>query len=338
MNAGCARRLEFMDKESASICANLRPGREAVPCPLCGADDAAQLWPMPDRLQVFPGDFALVRCRACGLLRTSPRPAWSELSAAYAGGRYRMPGEVGGSAIQSLARRITALSPRPGRALDVGCGTGELLAALRQDGWAVQGVEPNATLASVGAKHSLASQSKSLLLTANASPLLDIFVGDLAAAAFPGEHFDLVVLWHVLEHLPEPLATLAEVRRVLRPGGVAVIGVPNAASLQARLFGRYWAGYDVPWHLTHFTPGTLGSLLEQTGFRTVRLACFSGSWSIYVRSLQALIAAHVRHPGAQTVWRLALLNPLWRVALKLPFLALERWGRGPGLVAYGQKV
>ena len=142
----------------------------------------------------------------------------------------------------------------------------------------------------------------------------------------------------MLEHLPEPLATLAEVRRVLRPAGVAVIGVPNAASLQARLFGRYWAAYDAPWHLTHFTPGTLGRLLEQAGFRTVRLACFSGSWSTYVRSLQALIAAHVRHPRAQTVWRLALLNPLWRAALKLPFLALERWGRGPGLVAYGRRM
>jgi SAM-dependent methyltransferase len=298
---------------------------------------------MPDRLRVFPGDFALVRCRACGLLRTNPRPAWSELSAAYAAGRYRMPGEAGGeaiygSAIKSLARRITAFSPRPGRALDVGCGTGELLAALRQDGWAVQGVEPDATLASVGAKHSLASQSKSLLLTANASPLLDIFVGDLAAAAFPSEHFDLVILWHVLEHLPEPLATLAEVRRVLQPGGVAVIGVPNAASLQARLLGRYWAAYDVPWHLSHFSPGTLGRLLGQAGFRTVRLACFSGSWSIYARSLQALIAAHVRHQGTQTVWQLALLNPLWRAALKLPFLALERLGQGPVLAAYGQKV
>jgi SAM-dependent methyltransferase len=297
---------------------------------------------MPDRLQVFPDDFSIVRCRACGLLRTNPRPAWSELSAAYAAGRYRMPGEVGGeaiygSAIKSLARRITAFSPQPGRALDVGCGTGELLAALRQGGWTVQGVEPNATLASVGAKHSLASQSKSLLLTANASPLLEVFVGDLAAAAFPSARFDLVVLWHVLEHLPAPLATLGEVRRVLRPGGVAVIGVPNAASLQARLLGRYWAAYDVPWHLTHFTPGTLGRLLEQTGFRVARLACFSGSWSIYVRSLQAMIAAHVRHPRAQTVWRLVLLNPLWRAALKLPFLALERLRLGPTLVVYGQK-
>jgi SAM-dependent methyltransferase len=162
-------------------------------------------------------------------------------------------------------------------------------------------------------------------------------VGDIGAAAFPSEHFDLVVLWHVLEHLPEPLVTLAEVRRVLRPAGVAVIGVPNAASLQARLFGRYWAAYDAPWHLTHFTPETLDRLLGQAGLRAVRLACFSGSWSTYVRSLQALLAARVRRQGAQTVLRLALLNPLWRATLKLPFLALERLGRGPGLVAYASR-
>jgi SAM-dependent methyltransferase len=206
--------------------------------------------------------------------------------------------------------------------LDVGCGTGALLAALRQDGWAVQGVDPDATLAR----------------QAREERGLAVFVGDLAAAAFPNEHFDLVVLWHVLEHLPAPLATLGEVRRVLRPGGVAVIGVPNAASLQARLLGRYWAAYDVPWHLSHFSPGTLGKLLEQAGFRTVRLACFSGSWSIYARSLLALIAAYVRHPRAQAVWQFILLNPLWRAALKLPFLALERLGQGPVLAAYGQKV
>jgi SAM-dependent methyltransferase len=298
-----------------------------VPCPLCGADDATLLWQMPDRLQVFAGDFAIVRCQACGLLRANPRPSWGALSAAYAAGRYRMPGEVGGeaiygSAMRALVRRITAFSPQPGRALDVGCGTGELLAALRQDGWTVQGVEPDATLARQACeRHGLG-----------------VFVGDLAAASLPSERFDLVVLWHVLEHLPEPLATLAGVRRVLRPGGVAVIGVPNAASLQARLFGRYWAGYDVPWHLMHFAPGTLGKLMGQAGFRTVRLACFSGSWSIYVRSLQALIAASVHHPKAQTILRLVLLNPLWRAALKLPFLALERLRRGPVLVAYGQKV
>jgi len=327
MKAGCARGLGFMDKESASICVNLRPGPEAVPCPLCGADDTTLLWQMPDRLQVFAGDFAIVRCCTCGLLRTSPRPAWGELSAAYAAGRYRMPGEVGGeaicgSAMQSLARRITVLSPQPGRALDVGCGTGELLAALHHDGWAVQGVEPDATLArQARERHGL-----------------DVFVGDLAAAAFPDGHFDLVILWHVLEHLPEPRATLAEVRRVLRPGGVAVIGVPNAASLQARLFGRYWAAYDVPWHLTHFTPGTLGRLLDQASLHTVRLACFSGSWSLYARSLQALIAARVRRQGAQKALHLLLLNPLWRAALKLPFLALERLGRGPVLVAYGRRT
>jgi SAM-dependent methyltransferase len=300
---------------------------ETVPCPLCWANDAALLWQMPDRLQVFPGDFSLVRCCTCGLLRTNPRPSWGELSAAYAAGRYRMPGEVGGEAIcgpaiKPLVHRITAFSQRPGRALDVGCGVGELMVALRQGGWTVQGVEPDATLAR----------------QAREQRGLDVFVGDLAAAAFPGEHFDLVVLWHVLEHLPEPLATLLEARRLLRPGGVVVVGVPNAASLQARALGRYWAGYDVPWHLSHFSPETLERLMGQAGLSVVRLACFSGSWSIYARSLQALIAAHVRHQRAQTVWRLVLLNPLWRAAVKLPFLALERWGQGPVLAAYGRKT
>jgi SAM-dependent methyltransferase len=97
----------------------------------------------------------------------------------------------------------------------------------------------------------------------------DIFVGDPRQAPFPPASFDLITAFHVLEHLPDPLGALRAMLGWLAPGGLMIVEVPNADGLGARLFGRYWSGLDFPRHLVHFTPRTLGALVERAGGRVV---------------------------------------------------------------------
>jgi len=104
----------------------------------------------------------------------------------------------------------------------------------------------------------------------------EIFLGELPDARFPEASMDLVCLYNVLEHVREPLVYLREINRVLRPGGVLVIEVPNARCLTARLFGRHWLGWDIPNHLHHFSPASLRALLERHGFEVLA----ESHWSV----------------------------------------------------------
>jgi predicted SAM-dependent methyltransferase len=97
--------------------------------------------------------------------------------------------------------------------------------------------------------------------------------GHFDEAPLEGRHFDVVRLSHVLEHLPSPRKSLGKVHRLLRPGGLLWVEVPNAASLERRLFHRHWCHWDLPRHLYHFTPTTLVRLLRDTGFRPRVVKC-----------------------------------------------------------------
>jgi SAM-dependent methyltransferase len=245
---------------------------ESVACAVCGADDPRLLFWAGDRLSGKPGRFRLVRCRRCGLVYLSPRPTARALADWYFDGYepHRPPAPFRpvrrGALRRWLARaavwwytrglgfdpgevratldRLDELPPlfafafvparRAGRALDVGCGTGSQMDAARRLGWQVYGVEPSPAAAE----------------TARRTLGLCVVTGTLEAAAYPDEHFDVVSLSHVLEHLPDPVGTLVEVARVLRPGGLCLLAVPNHRSLQALAFGSRWFPWEVPRHRT----------------------------------------------------------------------------------------
>jgi len=140
--------------------------------------------------------------------------------------------------------------------LDIGCGNGEFLRTMVNMGAACElvGIE-------TGEAGCRAAQRIGL----------DVRCTDLPEAGFPDAHFDLVTMWGVLEHVHDPLATLREVRRVLRPDGQVAIIVPNFACRERRMFGARWYHVAVPWHLFHFDPTTLRRLLTAAGFEGIRI-------------------------------------------------------------------
>jgi SAM-dependent methyltransferase len=154
-----------------------------------------------------------------------------------------------------LERWVTA-----GSVLDVGCGDGKFLWALGPH-WKRTGVD---------------SSDETITLVSSRMPDLRLIQGDVFSESLTGENFDAITLWHVLEHLPDPRRVMRRVVSLLKPGGVLIISLPNLDSLQARLFRRYWYGFDdVPRHLFHYSKLSLDLLLLEVDLTIRRHLLFS---------------------------------------------------------------
>ncbi|MBI3895287.1 MAG: class I SAM-dependent methyltransferase [Acidobacteria bacterium] len=191
-----------------------------------------------------------------------PQPQDSELTSYYdetyyGKGRKKFlgPVEQGVAALSWLRwKKIQPLLGLEGRLLDIGCGRGTLVKLARKAGYEAYGIERASS-----PEHSIPH----------------VFYKDLPECNFPQDHFQIVILWHVLEHLPNPKVTLQEIHRILRPGGWLSIAVPNFGGAQSQASGRSWFHLDLPRHFWHFRRSTLETLLPRYGFRVVRCSTFS---------------------------------------------------------------
>lgn len=234
-------------------------------CRLCGSESFQFCLSAPD-FDTGRESFDLYRCCGCGLVRIEPLPDEAELTRYYCSTYYGSGQRKFVSAVERITRwynegrarnlvqwligqgRTANISPR---VLDIGCGRGGLLRALARLGCECHGVE----------RADFPPLESDAGFCLHRRPLLEL--------AFPSAHFDIIVVWHVLEHLPDPGATLAEIYRLLRPGGLLALAVPNFASWQRHLFGPDWFHLDLPRHLHHFGLPVLREALEGQGFQVV---------------------------------------------------------------------
>ena len=208
--------------------------------------------------------FFVVKCRNCDLVYTDPRPTPEAIGSWYPDDYAPFEGMFEKSLVDRVKDRLVARDIRGMRVyrdrnmvLEVGCGNGDFLAALRDDGWFVGGIDMSEQAAEIAKrKHGLTISQGSLLNT-----------------HYHNDMLDMIIMKHVLEHVHDPMANLKEAFRILRPGGVLFIWVPNFGSIEDKIFGRYWYMFNIPLHLYHFSQETLKQYLVEAGFTvsTVKL-------------------------------------------------------------------
>ena len=150
---------------------------------------------------------------------------------------------IKGIALKNKLNLINSLQPQKGKILDIGAGTGEFLSVAKNDGWQTIGVEPS-------------ERAKSIAINKGVS-----FVS--ATSELENQSFDVISMWHVLEHVPDLDKQIKELKRLLKPTGTLIIAVPNFKSFDAKHYGKFWAAYDVPIHFWHFSKTAIKLLFEK---------------------------------------------------------------------------
>lgn len=300
---------------------------ETVNCNLCGSSEYRLHLEGQDLSLYLEGVFRIVECVNCGLVYLNPRPTRQEVESLYPFESYDQYNPALSEVKSWLARtdrgyglRKRAIKieewKRGGRLLDVGCATGDFLEYMRRCGdWDVCGVELNGQAVQYVRER------------------LDIPVyhGMLGEVELPAAHFDVVTMWHVMEHVFDARATFDEVARILKPDGVFLYHVPQLDSLDARLYGRYWIGYELPRHNYIWSQRSLQRLMEATGFRVLETACFYGSYAASASSLRFWLRDHLRHAGSRQLLEKFIFSRPMRLAFFPYFFVTDRLKRSSSL-------
>ena len=261
-----------------------------TPCPLCDGSAFALVHPGTiadldsEAVPYFSsgrervGYFNIVRCDQCSLVQMRPRDDDATLGRTYsalADSSYDA---------EDAQRARTALShlgfvnrhQQRGKLLDVGCATGTFVRAAQADGWAVVGID---------------ASSWSVERARERCPEATFVVWRVEDARFELGSFDAITLWDTLEHLPDPAATVRQIRKWLKPGGLLFLNVPNADSWVARILGRRWM-LLLREHLWYFSPRTIAALIDQTG-----LACVETRSNFVRFSFAAILKRLAQYPS-----------------------------------------
>ena len=230
-------------------------------CPLCGGKHLGHAITCTDHY-ASGEQFNLVRCDDCGFIFTQGAPVEAEIGRYYETPDYishtdtrkglmnRVYHEVRKYMLSrkaKLIKRTSGLSK--GTLLDIGTGTGYFSNAMKERGWRVKAIEKSPQARAFAKEH------------------FDLDVKpESALQEFAPGSFDVITLWHVMEHLEHLNETWEMLRELLTEKGMLIVAVPNCSSYDAERYGEYWAAYDVPRHLWHFTPGTIQQLASRHGF------------------------------------------------------------------------
>lgn len=287
-------------------------------CHLCNSENHHLLLQQSDLFLEDPSRrFSVRQCEACNLIFLSPRPDSNELMDFYPDSyiAYSKPLDEASkldkiNRAYGLWKRLKFVNRfvKKGRLLDVGCATGaflEVVSESNQD-WTLHGAEPSEYAAQVARQATNA----------------EIYTGMLEDAHYPDNYFDAITLWDVLEHVFEPLETLQEIRRILKPEGVLVFSIPNIDSWDAAIFKHYWVGYDVPRHMHVFGDQTLARLLTQAQMYECGRACVAGSYFYFISSvLFYLRSTRPNHWLTDFAWRNHAAMPLRLISAPYFFIS-----------------
>ncbi|MBI3219264.1 MAG: class I SAM-dependent methyltransferase [Bacteroidetes bacterium] len=255
-------------------------------CPLCQSSEFTNVLLAAD-YTTTQETFQIQKCVNCQFVFTNPRPAASAIGKYYQSDSYISHTDGGKGILDRIylmARNFTLRwkeqlifkQQSTGELLDVGCGTGEFISHMKTAGWQVTGMEPTEI-----AREKASQKVKEKIY----SDLSEIH-----------QTFDVITLWHVLEHVHQLNETVAKIKSLLKENGTIFIAVPNHESPDAKLYEQYWAAYDVPRHLWHFSKTTMQQLTNQHGMKIKQVVPMKLD-AYYV----SLLSEKYRHPQQSSI-------------------------------------
>jgi SAM-dependent methyltransferase len=245
---------------------------DSASCPLCNSRDSSILF----EVKTAHSTFYIVQCRQCNLARTFPFPGDDILNihnkAQYYGRRESkfVPifQNIRGRLSKSRARKYLSMIPtsiqRP-KVLDIGCSEGRLLSSFLEYGCDCYGIE-----------HTSYPERRFLN-----RDRIQYFYGDLENLDLEERSFDIIILWHVLEHMDNPKAVIGRAHGLLAPDGILVLAVPNFSSVEARYFKGLWFHLDIPWHKFHFSEKSLNYLIKNRHLQIIQKSTFCLEQGVY---------------------------------------------------------
>ena len=300
-------------------------------CPCCGDNNFENWMHVPKRDQQGSAPYDLLRCPACLHSWLDNPPTADEMGYYYSDQYHRAIGHAGERSAKRWNRQLQVIEKYKtgGRVLDIGCSSGGFLGYLKSGPWELYGIEASAPTAE----------------RARSATGAQVFAGDVLEAEFPPNWFDVITCSDVMEHLYEPGEVFRRVYRWLKPGGIFYVFVPNIMSWEARVFGTYWSGLDLPRHLHHYSKKSLARLAASANLQQVRMVTPPGC---YLEPSAAILLHELAHKAgmkpkpvdvtAQPGW-------IWRIArkgMRLTVVALysvvaSACGEAPSLQAVFQK-
>jgi 2-polyprenyl-3-methyl-5-hydroxy-6-metoxy-1,4-benzoquinol methylase len=251
---------------------------EIKKCPICGDTHQKSYLTTTDYF-LTKESFSLTQCEGCGFIITSPRPDDKDLSRYYESDAYLSHHARGFSPLRLVYQFLRKRNIRSkykliyeyvptGKILDIGCGTGELLSYFKNQGWDTTGVEPD----SAARKFAVENYA------------LDVF-DEKEISKFSKNTFDVITMWHVLEHVNDINGRVQDIFSLLKKGGYFIAALPNPAAWDAQHYKQYWAAWDLPRHLFHFSQKNIIQLSEIHGFKHVNT--YPMKWDAYYISLMS---------------------------------------------------
>lgn len=232
-------------------------------CPWCGSEKTQiHLW-IKDEFLTHE-EFQIHECQKCGLLFTEPRPAKDKIGEYYKSEEYYSHQENKHGFIPKVYESVKSINlkhkykiatkgKKVGKVLDIGCGVGDFLHTMEKHGWECTGVEPSEEAKTIARKR----------MKANLYAPEEI-------NQMPNASFDMITMWHVLEHVDDLKWQVKQLARLIKPNGRIVIAVPNYKSYDAEYYKELWAAYDVPRHLNHFNKKTLSNIFKTNGLNLLK--------------------------------------------------------------------
>lgn len=233
-------------------------------CPICNSSQTKLFLVCKDNT-VSHETFNIVECISCGFKFTNPRPEKEKLGAYYISEEYVSHSNTKKGFVNSayqMVRKYTLLKKlqliskfnKTGKILDIGCGTGEFLKTFKDAKWDTLGIEPSPDV------RKMAIENYGLDIREEAE------IKNLETASF-----DVITMWHVLEHVPDLNERIEDLKRLIKPNGIIIIAVPNCTSLDAKIYKESWAAYDVPRHLYHFSPKDIETVFKKHDLKVFRI-------------------------------------------------------------------